>query len=217
MNKKARTLALEQTFFADNPVLSVIAADILRAAELMCSTCRKGGQILVCGNGGSAADGDHIVGELMKGFLLRRPLSREDQLAFSSQFGEEGERIASMLQRGLPAISLNAHAALNSAFANDVDPVLSYAQQVLGYGRPGDLLIGISTSGMADNVCAAMITARARGLQTLALTGKDGGRLSKLAECAVIAPAEETYRIQELHLAMYHYLCAYTESEIFDA
>ncbi|WP_353616517.1 SIS domain-containing protein [Clostridium sp. D33t1_170424_F3] len=123
--------------------------------------------------------------------------------------------MAGKLQGGLPAISLSAHTALNSAFSNDVDPRLVYAQQVWGYAREGDVLLGISTSGNAENVCCAAMAAKVRGATVLALTGRDGGRLAELADCSLIAPEQETYRIQEVHLAVYHLLCAVVESELF--
>lgn len=134
----------------------------------------------------------------------------------AEQYGETGKDIADKLQQGLPTISLNTHSAAISAFENDVDPELIYAQQVLAYGKPGDVLIGISTSGNAKNVASAVMTANALGLHTIGLTGKDGGKLAQFAEIPLIMPQCETYRIQEDHLAVYHLLCAVVESELFD-
>jgi D-sedoheptulose 7-phosphate isomerase len=211
---KERTEAFCTAFFARHPEFSGIREDILHAAELWTETFRNGGKLLVCGNGGSCSDCDHIAGELLKGFLLHRPTDSAFRTAMA-QFGPDAAAAAGALQQGLPAISLCAHSAAITAFANDVDPALAFAQQVLAYGRPGDLLVGISTSGNAGNVASAIMTARASGVRTMALTGRDGGRLAGLAELALIAPEQETYRIQECHLAIYHLLCAYAESELF--
>lgn len=212
---KKRTETMTNTFFAENPAFAPIRERIAEALEILTAAFAGGGKLLVCGNGGSCADSDHIVGELMKGFLLRRPLPRELREAFREKFGEDGERIAQGLQEGLPAISLGAHGALFTAFSNDCDPALVYAQQTLAYACKGDVLLGISTSGNAENVRAAMITARVRGVRCIALTGRDGGKIAPLADCAVIAPERETYRIQECHLVIYHYLCAAVESEFY--
>lgn len=151
----------------------------------------------------------------MKGFLLRRPVTDEFKNAMAA-FGDLGVEIGTKLQQGLPAISLCTHAAPISAFANDVDPELVYAQQVLAYGKPGDILVGISTSGNAKNVTAAMMVAKAKKLHTVALAGRDGGAIGRLAEIAVVAPEKETYLIQEYHLAIYHLLCAMVEYELFE-
>ena len=141
----------------------------------------------------------------MKGFLLPRKVTDE---RISPDLREH-------LQGGLPAIALNAHTALSTAFANDVDPVLCYAQQVNGYGKPGDVFLGISTSGNAENVMYAAVTAKAKGMKVLALTGKDGGKLAKVADCSVIVPCQETYKIQELHLPIYHVLCLLLEEHFY--
>jgi len=212
---KERTMQQCLQFFDRNPDLLPLKRDILKVCETMVNTYRNGGKVLICGNGGSCADGDHIVGELMKGFLLKRPLNQDTQNQFRQNYGAEGALLAEKLQCGLPAISLNAHAALMSAFSNDVDPELVYAQQVMGYAREGDMVIGISTSGNATNVAYALMAAKTAGAAAIALTGRDGGKIGAIADCSVIVPAQETYRIQEYHLAVYHFLCAYTESEIF--
>lgn len=212
---KECTGRLMDGFFARHPEFGAIKEEILAACGLLLDTYIHGGKLLVCGNGGSCADADHIVGELMKGFLLRRPLPETERTAFG-RFGPAGKAVAGKLQRGLPAVSLCAHAALMSAFENDVDPALVYAQQAYAYARPGDLLIGISTSGNAENVRAAAMAAGARGAKVIALTGSGGGELAPLADCAIRAPERETYRVQECHLAIYHFLCAYVESELFD-
>lgn len=212
---KERTFAFVEGFFHRHPELSGIREEILKTAQLWTEVLGRGGKLLLCGNGGSCADCDHIAGELLKGFLLRRPLSRELKEKLSA-YGEFGGEIAGKLQQGLPAISLCTHSAAMTAFANDVDGDLMFAQQVCAYGNPGDILLGISTSGNSKNVTAAMMVAAARGLHTVALTGRDGGRIGALADIAVISPQQETYRIQEDHLAIYHLLCAYVEYELFE-
>ena len=187
------------------PALSVCQDDIEKAIEQMLHTYRQGGKLLLCGNGGSAADSDHIVGELMKGFLLPRPVTDE----------RLPQRLRRGLQGSLPAISLPSQSAVLSAFCNDVDPEMMYAQLVYGYGRPGDLVVGISTSGNSKNVVNALEVAKCLGLSTLALTGEKESRLSQLADVTIRVPAVETYLVQEYHLPVYHYLCARVEQAMF--
>lgn len=196
------------------PELEVCRTEIVRAYEILETSFRAGGKLLLCGNGGSAADCEHIAGELLKGFLKKRPLPDRERAGFENL--PDGQWIADRLQGALPCISLIGSPALRSAFVNDVDPLLDYAQLVYGYGRPGDVLLGISTSGNAANVRYAVITAKARGLMTIGLSGKDGGELAKLCDCTVIVPSQETYRIQEYHLPIYHALCAMLEEAFFD-
>ncbi|WP_444658183.1 D-sedoheptulose-7-phosphate isomerase [Caproiciproducens sp. R2] len=212
---KERTLEFCRQFFDRHRDLLPLREDIRRACEILVGVYRGGGKLLICGNGGSCADGDHIVGELMKGFLLKRPLDPDTQRLLKEDFGNEGALLAEKLQGGLPAISLNAHSALLSAFGNDADPELVYAQQVMGYAKKGDAVIGISTSGNAANVAYALMAAKAAGAVAVALTGRDGGKIARLADCSLIVPAQETYRIQEYHLAVYHLICAVVESEMF--
>lgn len=213
---KEKTLQFADAFFARHSDLVFLREDIMKAGQLLVKTFQNGGKLLLCGNGGSCADCDHIAGELLKGFLLKRPMAEEKKAALEERYGQWGHRLAQKLQQGLPAISLCTHSAAISAFANDVDPELVYAQQVLAYGKPGDVLIGISTSGNAGNVAAAVMTANSLGMHTVGLTGKDGGKLSQLCSLALIMPEQETYRIQEDHLAVYHLLCAMVEYELFD-
>ena len=203
-------------FFERHPDLVPLQNQILQACDTLITAFHNGNKLLLCGNGGSCADCDHIAGEFLKGFLLKRPVNAELINKMAENYGEWGAEIAGKLQQGLPTISLNTHSAAISAFENDVDPELIYAQQVLAYGKPGDILIGISTSGGANNVAAAVMTANSMGLHTIGLTGKDGGKLAQLAELALIMPQCETYRIQEDHLAVYHLLCAVVEYELFD-
>lgn len=197
------------------PELKVCRSDIEEAFELLYRCFRKGGKLLCCGNGGSAADCEHIAGELMKGFLKRRPLGGQLREALERQ-GPEGIRLAEKLQEALPCISLTGATALSTAFANDVEPELTFAQQVQGLGRPGDALLCISTSGNAKNCVCAALTARAAGLNTIVLTGRGGGTLAGLCDVAVRVPAEETYRVQEYHLPVYHALCAGLEAAFFE-
>lgn len=197
------------------PTLESCHAEIEQAADMMLVTYQNGGKILVCGNGGSCADSDHIVGELMKGFLLRRKMSGEQQEVFRKALGEEAEDLIEKLQCGIPAISLPAQSAVLSAFANDVDAELMYAQLVFGYAKEHDLLIGLSTSGNSKNVVAAAKVAKTMGIATLALTGEKESQLSALCDCAVRVPETETFKVQELHLPVYHYLCATLEHRLF--
>ncbi|MBQ1241198.1 MAG: SIS domain-containing protein [Lachnospiraceae bacterium] len=198
------------------PLLESIRDEIERAYNTIVECYEHDGKVLIVGNGGSAADAEHIVGELMKGFVKNRTVSAEMQKALLELDPERGAGLIKNLQGGLPAICLNAHTSLNTAFANDKDPVMSYAQQVNGYGKPGDVFIGISTSGNAENVMYAAITAKAKGLKVIALTGKNGGKLAKVSDVAMIVPEKETYKIQEYHLPIYHVLCLMLEDHFFD-
>lgn len=197
------------------PALTVCQDDLRKAAGAMETCYRRGGKILLCGNGGSAADCEHIVGELMKGFLTCRPLSGALPNALRARYGAEGQTLAEGLQGSLPAISLPSQCAILTAFINDVSAENVYAQLVSGYGKPGDLLIAISTSGNSKNIVNAARVAVAMGLSTLALTGASGGALASLCEVTVRVPTTETFKVQEYHLPVYHYLCAETERRFF--
>ena len=196
--------------------LKVCESDIEEALEMMIMTYRSGGKILVCGNGGSSADADHIVGELMKGFMLKRRMNESTEKKLRETLGDNAQRYVERLQCAIPAISLSAQSAVLSAYANDVDAELVYAQLVFGYARDEDMLIAISTSGNSKNVLAAAEVAKALGIKTLALTGYLGGVLSQICDCTIRVPETETYKIQELHLPVYHYLCAETERALFN-
>ncbi len=195
------------------PKLVNCRADLLRMLDLLCGGFRRGGTLFTCGNGGSAADADHIVGELAKGFLKKRPVPRELREALAAV--PDGEPLADGLQGGLPAVSLHSQSALLTAFANDCDPSLVYAQALYALARPGDMLLAISTSGNSHNVVNAAKLAKARGVTVLALTGETPSMLSDLADCAVRVGDKETYRVQELHLPVYHWLCAGVEETFF--
>jgi D-sedoheptulose 7-phosphate isomerase len=197
------------------PELGVCAEDLRAAFDLLSAGFAGGGKLLVCGNGGSAADAEHIVGELMKGFLLRRPLDARRLAELERSMPEDWRAFAASLQGTLPAIALTGHPALASAFANDVAADMVFAQLVLGYGRKGDVLLGISTSGTSRNVVNAARAAKAFGLNVIGLTGRSGGKLAEIAELCLRMPADETFLVQELHESVYHALCAMLEEEFF--
>jgi D-sedoheptulose 7-phosphate isomerase len=199
------------------PDLNRCAPAIRGAYELLERSYRGGGKLLVCGNGGSAADSEHIVGELMKGFVSRRPVPAEFRQKLGEFSPQEADYLADHLQGALPAIALVSHTALSSAYANDVAADMIYAQQVYGYGRPGDALLGISTSGNATNVANALRVARALGMSTIGLTGRDGGAMVSLCDVAICAPGQTTAEIQERHLPIYHALCMMLEEAFFSA
>lgn len=202
-----------QTLVTERPALTGMQGALQTAYETILSGFQHGGKLLLCGNGGSACDCEHIAGELMKGFLLPRPLTAAEKTALAVA-GDDGH-IAARLQRALPVIVLSNLTGMSTAFANDVDGNLTFAQQAFAYARPGDVLLGISTSGNAQNVCAAVIAAKARGAKTIGLTGEGGGRLASLCDICLKVPERETYRVQELHLPVYHALCIALESTMF--
>ncbi len=209
-----------QTLLENHPALVPIAADIEAARDLLIDTFRAGGKLLLCGNGGSSADCDHITGELLKGFLSMRPLDESERREIASALsgGEAHPDYALLtgkLQGALPAISLPAQTALVSAFCNDVDASLVYAQLVWGLGAAGDTLVCLSTSGNSRNVVLAAEAAHAKGLKVLALTGERDSALSAISDITLRAPSYETYRVQEYHLPIYHYLCAAIEAAFF--
>ena len=197
------------------PLAEEVKNDIEKATEAIIECFEQGGKLLLCGNGGSAADCEHVSGELMKGFLKKRPLSEEQKAEMRKRLPDIGEDILSGLQDGLPAVSLPSMLSFNTAFCNDADPVLVYAQAVLSLGRENDILFAISTSGSSQNVCAAAKTARALGLKVIGLTGQGGGELKSLADICICVPETETYIIQELHLPVYHCICAGVEKHFF--
>lgn len=188
---------------------------ISEASELIIKTFNKGGKVLVCGNGGSCSDADHIVGELMKSFEGKRPLNISLQQKLEEISSDRGKMLAEKLQQGLPAISLTVHQSLITAIANDIHGDLIYAQQVIGWGNPGDILFGLSTSGNSKNVIDAMIVAKAKGLITIGLTGKTGGKMKDWCDILINVPETRTAYVQELHLPIYHAICMMIENEIF--
>lgn len=204
-----------EELFVRYPVLEPIKSETKSAYDIICGCYDGGGKLLICGNGGSAADAQHIVGELMKGFLSKRELSDEQKRTFSCIDG--GEYIADNLQGALPAIALSAHEGLNTAFANDVAADLIYAQQVFAYASTSpDVLIALSTSGNSRNVVNAVKTAKALGIESIGITGEKPSLLSELCTVCLRLPENETFKIQELTLPVYHALCAMVEATYFD-
>ncbi len=197
------------------PALTDCQAGIICAYNSIVATMKTGGTLFICGNGGSAADSEHIAGELMKSFLLPRPLDESIRAKFKDMYGEEGGYLAEKLQKGLRAFALTGHCALSTAMANDVAADLVFAQQLMAFGKDGDVLLGISTSGNSTNVCHAVRTATAIGMKTIGLSGKSGGKLNDLCEIMIRVPEDETQFIQELHLPVYHTLCAAVEDYFF--
>lgn len=197
------------------PELINCLSDIELGFELLNQSFNQGNKLLLCGNGGSAADCEHVVGELMKGFISKRPLSTSISDRFEREFPGEGLDLADKLQGALPAISLVSHSALISAYANDVDPEMVFAQQVYGYGRSGDVLIAFSTSGNSANILRALQVAKVQGLKTIGFTGDSGGKLKSLCDVTICVPWEKTLDIQERHLPIYHALCLMLEEAFF--
>ncbi len=199
------------------PDLQQSVDTIEKAFDLLVESYRTQGKLLLCGNGGSAADCEHIVGELMKGFNLKRPVDREFERKLNEMYPEDGEYVAQHLQQALPAISLVSHSALSTAFINDVAADMLFAQQVYGYGQVGDVVIGLSTSGNSDNVVKAMKVAKALGLKTIGFTGESGGKMNDICDVCIRVPWKETLDIQERHLPIYHTLCIMLEKEFFQS
>ena len=205
-----------QQLIATYPDLATSAPDIEAAFQILRTCFSNGGKLLTCGNGGSAADAEHIVAELMKGYLLKRPISEEMRLKLKATNPRAGDYLANHLQGGLPAISLVSQTSLLSAIANDTAADMVYAQQVYAYGREGDVLMALSTSGNSRNVLYALQVANALGLHTIGLTGPTGGALQSHCEVCIRVPGESTPAIQERHLPIFHVLCAMLEEEFFD-
>ncbi len=200
--------------FTDYPALNECKTDIMTAFTLLSECAKADAKVLVCGNGGSAADSEHIVGELMKGFLLKRPLSDVQKKLFADIDG--GKEIANKLQCGIKAISLVSQSGVISAFANDIDASLVFAQQVFAYAdKKEDVLIALSTSGNSDNIVKAAKTAKAARIKTVAITGANTSKLSAIADCTIKLPSTQTYQIQEYTLPVYHALCAMLEADMF--
>jgi D-sedoheptulose 7-phosphate isomerase len=197
------------------PKLEGCKEDIRKAYELLEAAYQKGHKLLVCGNGGSASDSEHIVGELMKEFKLKRKVYSDHAAALKAIDPELGQVLADNLQGALPAISLTGHSSLQTAYMNDAVPELVFAQQVNGYGKEGDVLLGISTSGNSKNVLYAAVNAKAKGLKVIGLTGVKENKLMKYADVCIRVPETETYKIQELHLPVYHCLCLMLEDHFF--
>ncbi|HVF71472.1 MAG TPA: SIS domain-containing protein [Chthoniobacterales bacterium] len=196
------------------PSLEACQEELKAAFEILQKAYQRGNKMLVCGNGGSAADSEHIVAELMKGFLRRRPIPAGHAAKLES-LGGAGTEIASRLEGALPAIALPSQMSLLTATANDRDYDMTFAQQVYGLGRAGDVLLALSTSGKSKNVCNAALVAKAFGLQSIALTGRSGGELGGLVDLAIKVPSDTVVEIQELHLPVYHWLSTELEAAFF--
>lgn len=197
------------------PVLQDCSKDIMDAYELIRQSYEAGGTLLLAGNGGSCADAEHIVGELMKGFCQTRQIPDSFAEKMKEIDKAAGNYLQSRLQGALPAIALHSQQALFTAYLNDVDGESVLAQAIYGYGKAQDCFLAISTSGNSQNVLYAAVVAKAKGMKVIGLTGKDGGKLKELADVAVVVPAKETFQIQELHLPIYHCLCLMLESFFF--
>lgn len=197
------------------PNLQICKDDIKKAYDLLSQCFAGGNKLLVCGNGGSAADAEHIVGELMKGFKCQRKLNDNYKERLKNIDVEMGDKLAENLQGTLPAIALDGHIALSTAYMNDCDPQLCFAQQVNGYGKKGDVLLGISTSGNSKNVVYAAVTAKAKGMMVIGLTGEKNSKMSEMSDVCIRVPETETFKVQELHLPVYHCLCLMLENDFF--
>jgi D-sedoheptulose 7-phosphate isomerase len=200
------------------PVLSKNKNEILAAVQAMGMAFAAGRKLLIAGNGGSAADAEHIAGELMKSFVIRgRKVDSSVVSALSARYGAEGRALASKLEGALPAIPLTGFTSLSTAFANDADAQVSFAQQVYGLGKKGDIFLAVSTSGNSKNLINALMVAEAKGLVSIGLTGRGGGLFNQYCQFIIHAPADETFKIQELHLPIYHTACLMLEAEFFGA
>lgn len=203
--------------FVRYPKLEGIRSDLLDAYELFRQCFESGSKLLVAGNGGSAADSEHIAGELMKGFLRKRPLPKDLQRRFAEIEPTKGREIVERLQGALPVLPLTSQDALSTAFLNDMDVENIFAQKLLGYGKKGDVFLAISTSGDSENIIHAAITARALDIKVIGLTGSKGGKLKNYCDVVVRVPESEAYKIQELHVPIYHSWCLMLEENFFGA
>ncbi len=204
-----------ETLLTENPDLTPCVPELVQAFALLCDSFRMGGKVLVCGNGGSAADSEHIVGELMKGYLSPRTIPQAYHQGLCETYPVEGAYLADHLQGALPAISLVSQVALMTAFANDVAADMMFAQQVYGYGQPGDVLWALSVSGISVSVLHALRVARARGVHTLGFTGATGGVMPALCDVLLYVPRASVAAVQSGHQALYHALCEMLEAEFF--
>ena len=212
---KASTLAICKDLAKRYPELGVCEPAVVDAAQALIDCYHLGGKLMTCGNGGSASDSLHIVGELMKAFRLKRPLSQEKQTLLREHCPEFAQYYIDNLEEGLPAVALVSETATITAYMNDREPVLCFAQQLAGMGKKGDVLLAISTSGNSKNVIYAADVARALGIKVIGLLGRDGGKLKGLCDISIVVPYQETYQIQERHLPVYHTLCLAVENEFF--
>lgn len=216
MKKKQKNAQeLREELLARYPKLNSCTEDLNAAFTELVSCFRRGGKLLIAGNGGSAADSEHIVGELMKSFLFLRKPDRETACQLETLYGEDGVQLARVIEGAVPVIPLTSMPALSTAFANDVEPDACFAQMVNGLGQRQDLFLGISTSGNSRNILLALMVAKAKGMTTILLTGGSGGLCREKADIVICVEETETFKIQELHLPIYHALCAMLEAELF--
>lgn len=215
---KQSSVEFIEQFKKENPALLEQAGCAGEAVELLAKCYHSGGKVLVCGNGGSASDSEHIVGELMKGFIKKRPLDHCELERLEQNTKDEAELkwMGENLQRGLPAISLVSQSALLTAFANDAEPKLVFAQQVMGYGQERDIFIGLSTSGNSENVVYGAKAAKSQGMDVISFTGARDSRLSEISSVVLRSNETETYKVQEEHIKLYHLICAVLENEMFE-
>lgn len=213
---KIRTENIIKEFFDEKKELECVKNAIVKSINILVECIKSGKKILVCGNGGSGADSEHIAGELLKSFMLKRKTPNELREKLVSAYGEEGTLIADSIQGGIKCIPLTSFCAFNTAFLNDCNEKMLFAQQVNALGDAGDVLIGISTSGNSKNVCYAIELAKVKGMSVIAMTGEGGGKLKQTSDVLINAPENLVYKIQEKHIQIYHLLCLALESEIFE-
>ena len=207
---------LKAELLSRHPELEYCVNEFDAAYQTLLECYKNGNKVLVAGNGGSAADSEHIVGELMKSFLFIRKLDDAFTSELKKLYGSDGEKLLAQLEGGLPAIPLTSMPVLSTAYANDTSAVACFAQMTQTLGREGDVFIGITTSGNSENILLAFMAAKARHMKTICLTGRSGGRCRAVSDVCVCVPEEETFRIQELHLPIYHTLCAMAEADLFE-
>lgn len=213
--KQKNAQELHEELFARYPKLNSCSESFDTAFTALLSCCRRGGKLLIAGNGGSAADSEHIAGELMKSFLFLRKPDQKTACQLETLYGEDGVQLARVIEGAVPVIPLTSMPALSTAFANDVEPDACFAQMVNGLGQKQDLFLGISTSGNSRNILLALMVAKAKGMTTILLTGDSGGLCREKADIVICVDETETFKIQELHLPIYHALCAMLEAELF--
>lgn len=216
MDKKKSANEIQQELFERYPQIKICKESIRCCYNELVQCFRRGGKLLVAGNGGSASDSEHIAGELLKSFLFRREVSSDFANRLEYYFGNEGNELAGLLEGACPVISLSSMTSINTAFANDVDPTAAFAQVLNGLSLKDDVFLGISTSGNSRNILLAFMVAKAKGIKSILLTGSNGGACREIADIAICVPETETFKIQELHLPIYHAVCAMVEAELFE-
>lgn len=215
MKKDSVADPVMETLLNRYPGLASCAEEITEAYQILRNSIGQGGTVFVCGNGGSHADADHIIGELSKGFLSKRTVPAEIAARMTEKLGEDASGLCAKLQMGMRAMLLSAHPALSSAYANDVDPLMCCAQQLFVMGRKQDVVIGLSTSGNAENIQNVFKVAGGLGIRRILFTGNRHGKCERYADCVIAVPESETYRIQELHLPVYHAVCIMLEEYFY--